>query len=612
MKDQTIGLFKTKKDELKLAPTDIQPEEADEDEKYVSRWIVDRQSKMDMARPDEDWEDFKNQFEAVVELNDDGTSDVNLPLEFALIEDKLSEEFATSPKCKIIALGKDDIKKVEAVDRVWEFVWLEANTTYELMRAYLTKNIFGSCPWFEGIEVREKTIYEPAQADGEPEEYKEKTIKNTKILGRKVDIRNFWLDDRATSIENAEDCIEEETITYGEVKEKYFNKKIYKNIDRIKPITSETPKPFTYAEEDSKVMSDESQVKLWHYWNKRKCKYIIVANEKTVIRDKPNPYAHNELPYSMLIDHLNDESVYGRGECSILRSGKSEQNTFRNAIIDQTKFSTTPPIMMGAGITFEDDEPIFEAGAMWEFTGDIGQVKQLEVAPPGNAAFNINGMFNDDHVAFTGIDIRALLAAPAETATKTAIKTETRLKRINLGLKLSDFFLQRMARQRLANIMQFFPKKTAIDLNGKKGFRQIPVKGKRAIAEGKDLKFEESDGNDVFEARPEYIRGNFDIEVVTGSTLPISKELEKRSNIDLVNSIAAIASIDPETLKQIDMKSLWEDLFRGFNKDPEELMAGESMPQEEQLENVKQAAQKMMEDLPLPPEPTNRVAAPLA
>ena len=60
----------------------------------------------------------------------------------------------------------------------------------------------------------------------------------------------------------------------------------------------------------------------------------------------------------------------------------------------------------------------------------------------------------------------------------------------------------------------------------------------------------------IFEFKDDMINGEYRVRITTPSTLNTLKSLEKNSMTQYLTNIATLASMDPEIIKSLDIKSL--------------------------------------------------------
>lgn len=587
--------------------TDIEKEGPTDDEKKMATYVKNRFLDMDAARPTQSWSQYQKQFEAVVSTNTDGSASINRPIEFTVCEMKESDMGEERPVIKFIPIGPDDIKKLPALEAVWDYWWIKARISTYLRLHRLGVYIFGTGVTYVGAEIDTKIIedIENINDDGSYE-YKRKLIKTLNIGVRPVDIRKFWVDNRAKTWNDAIDCIEEEFLPIEEFVLKYGFSPLYKYVKCVELACSSVDEQriFSTAEERVKGSANSKMVRLLHYWNKTFDKYIVTHYDTdTPIRISPIPYADKKLPYTLQQDHLNYRSIYGRGECEILASTKSEMNTTREIYIDGMKQANEPIVLMNGGMQFDGAEPVWDRGTVWKFSGS-GDIKEFKSTGPDASLINYLGILNDDVVMDTGMNPRETLDTSRQTAFEAGLKEQSKQKRIKVSLRLQDDFLQSMAELLLSRIQQFFPVtalKQILEINDdgtatpieKFNTNTIPLPDKKVKEGPNGVKIEEAKGEIGFlNVTPESIRGSYDVLVETTANKALLREVDKTRIQEMVQAIAQLAPLKPEMLQDIDTTQLTKIIFKTFDKDPDELKAKKN-GNEEALGAIKQALSMM-------------------
>lgn len=166
------------------------------------------------------------------------------------------------------------------------------------------------------------------------------------------DIRHFWIDERAHTVDEAVDCIAEQYVT----QEEYLNLKynpFYKNIDTESATYYFHDDKFTYISLEERGDGESQYVKLRHYWNRELDSYMVIANDRVIIREHAIMNATHDLPFVIRQYGRNVFSIYGYGLCEALMTFKSDINTLREMLMDAIKRSNNQTIAIGNGLTFD-------------------------------------------------------------------------------------------------------------------------------------------------------------------------------------------------------------------------------------------------------------------
>lgn len=150
-------------------------------------------------------------------------------------------------------------------------------------------------------------------------------------------------------------------------------------------------------------------MKLTHYWNQALDKYMVVANDRIIIREHPIMNATHSLPFVVRQYGRNVGSIYGYGLCQALMMFKSEINTLREMLMDAVKRSNQSAIAIGNGLVFDGNSLAYD-NTIYRFKGNLaGNFQQITGNPPNQAIFNYLVQLYKDVAVFCGIDIQNIL-----------------------------------------------------------------------------------------------------------------------------------------------------------------------------------------------------------
>ena len=142
--------------------------------------------------------------------------------------------------------------------------------------------------------------------------WKETVFNKEEIIVKNVDIRDYYIDNTATCIDDASDCIYDQWIGYDKI-DNFKNSPLYKNVDKITPINYSNEN-HTFSTQEEKVKIGD-YIKLRHYWNVEKDVYMVIANDNILIREHPMVSTINgekALPFVVRVLGKKNYSIYGR------------------------------------------------------------------------------------------------------------------------------------------------------------------------------------------------------------------------------------------------------------------------------------------------------------
>jgi hypothetical protein len=197
-----------------------------------------------------------------------------------------------------------------------------------------------------------------------------------------------------------------------------------------------------------------------------------------------------------------------------------------------------------------------------------------------------------------GVDDRVQAAQTGSTATEAAILKEVTMKAIQnmiVGAEIDG--LVRAGQLFTQTIQQYYPLIKVKDITKKKNtYHQIRLKD-MALRENQNgqPQLEPNDGYSFFTARPEYIRGQFDISIKASPMPYVSKPMQQQKITEMLMTLG-----QSKLLEEIDPKKAVEQYLKIHDEEPEDWMK-ETMGSEQEQELAMQENQQMLQGQPLPP-----------
>ena len=447
-----------------------------------------------------------NKARRVLERSHD-KSDYMTNIGFTVKTAKDAELLAWVQEYKFIPLDEEARTNINPVKLNWKYWWLMAKTDKALSKVIPEATAFWTWVWYEAIKTIRKKIKEPIRSKDGGITYKEKIVVDYDgIWNEYIPWENFFID--GNDIDNSNEVVWIKYWDRNEFLKEHELNPDYKNLSSI-PLG----KQYTVVdwEVDNKYDQDnENIITEMRYYNKSNDQMIILANGAEVL-NSPIPFTHKELPFCLFYDYEVLDRIWGMGEYELLAEDIEYRDALRSLSIDVIK------AQMGTTMIDESvdiDQSTFE---LWTNTytkvSDLDWVKFYSPNVSTNSIDNAELKVDNDIIAKSGIDFKAQQLSPQETATRTAAKTESGKKKINLNLKINGYsFFGRLARLRMANIQLLHS-----------------IGSKEIFVEGQDV-----DSNWVtsplnggywsFTIKPWMVKGNFNIVPITESILGISEE----------------------------------------------------------------------------------------
>lgn len=548
-----------------------------EDEDLV--WYISERKRLMQAKRtqlDKNWKQYQKQIEAIFVPYSDWRSSSNIPLERAIIELYVAE--ATKRPTTFNFNGWIDFSfQWQVLERVWDDDWSINNRDSEILdNEYLTAWFWTSViyTWYERhYRIIEDFTWE--DDDGKIT-FQKKLQTKANILLKNIDIRYFWVDERAKKMEEAIDCIYETYITYEEFLDYYLDN----NYDKeqlaavIPDKTKEDEyKPFVINEE--RWDWEARFVKITQYWNTKLDRHYTVANEQYIIKRHPILNASHSLPFVIRQYGRNLFSIYGYWLCEALVTFKSDINKLREMLMEAIKKSNQETIAIGSWLEFDWNQFAFN-NQFLKFKGNLQwNFNQISWTPPNQAIFTYLQELFKQIAIFTGIDIMNILWEAQQTAYQTAVQKESSLQRVNVVLKNRDAAFERLANLHKDNLQMFYPLKMVrelVNLNEDNEEIETP-EAKYPTIETTKVKwkrFAKKWEKQIFEVSPETIRWDIKIDVSTDLNTPTINEVDKAQKMSFYMDIQQLTIAyqnDPELETIIPKKKAILDLAKLNNID---------------------------------------------
>ncbi len=524
---------------------------------------------------------------------DEWQSNHCVPLTTAVVETALSEIIDQSPKPMILPRGSEDAPKAAVMEHIFEYTWDVSDSDLELEEILHDAFIFGTGIGQE-YYYRDIRKIQTAGANGSLTEH-DATDYEDCIL-ESVPLEDFYIDETARGFRGAygaRDCIRRYLMHIDDFKI-FFAGSIWDPLGNAKYVQpgGDTAYYQYYQPNQNSDIFTKDQVEILWYWSVKPDDWLVIVANDVVVVMGPNPYKHKQLPFARATDIKRTHEFYGKGEAELLESIQDELNTLRRMIIDRNHLDIDK-MFLGSNRLNLSDEDIIARPHGFIPVEDPNLIRAVEYADiPRSVELSLQHL-EDDATISTGINPRAQALPTTGTATEAAILKESTLKRIRLKVRrLEREFLTRIARLRVANILQFYPQPRMEKIVGEAATKQFKdeiaqleqqgvsettnlkkigkdvfqKKYKNIRLEGKAINFdasgnpktENAQGTTFFELKPEYFmpnEGGFDIKYAAGSTLPISEPLMQSKASEMYDRLVqlAMAGIGYDPIKLGDL-----------------------------------------------------------
>ena len=622
--------LETQKNQINWIQDKIKSYNPSELEREYLNYILKRKFELDDSQRNklDEWADSQNLYDNIYkEDSSDNNPIINIAKEIEVIETKVADEIKSLPEIKLIAKNEKDIPKVQALTKVLEYIDNKNQEDLKKIETLYRKNIFWASikkifwkettrkikvvTWVEeNFSEDEKNLNSSDKNFSGNNKNLKKSESNLKwILRDKVEYKdiatkiipltNIRINNSATSIEDATEIIELETFDYESAKQQFSHFPNFKYVKKWKWEENS----FDFLEKDlskeniksidNNDISEECIV--YYYWNKPKDEYAIVMNWVLLTQyGNPIPYNHKELPYSRAICRFIPWSFWSKSDVQLMKAAKKQKNIIRNALQDTVLINSSPIIKTVTSAWFNVEDFDVSPWAIWEFQDEksANATQNMNVHWDINSALAYDAKLDEDITTLTGVDSRSLLNTMTETATKTAVKKESALKRINAWLKLIEHeALYRETKLKLELIKQYYKEKEYFIVEWEENkpepkvfwkYKTIPIKDKKFNwkesewdSDKMDLEMDESEEvnwivSDL-ELKPELFNIDFEIEIRPASSIPFSESLEREKMAEIYQIVSNNPFGNPETALREFLKSRNIDPDNNWMKSKEEL-----------------------------------------
>lgn len=323
----------------------------------------------------------------------------------------------------------------------------------------------------------------------------------------RVNPKDFWIDENAyvmhdvTGTNGARDCFWLRVYSYSQFLKDHAGPK-FKNIDLVIP-AGQGASFFGATDDETKHESEDEKgtlkvVNVFLYQNTETDMWSVIANGIEIYYGA-NPYRHKKLTYSVYYNYRRDDSFWGLSELEIQATFIYVMETFMNLGIEDAQFALQPSVAVDGDL--QTPKNGLRPGGVLKWKGLAGGKLKDSIMPLRFGGLDqsltvIRGLIEDEQIATTGDDIRALYINPDQLATNTLTKRESRQKRIRQNVYENTVDAKKdEAMMKLSNIIQFGVKPVK-GIDGRVHYRRVKIEGYDVRQESEDTepKFEQKYG----------------------------------------------------------------------------------------------------------------------
>lgn len=463
-----------------------------------------------------------------------------IPWSFTVVETIIPKVFARDPKWRAISrnpmpsapqdqqdLGNGIVQstadQASVVNNLLSYQWSHMG-----MRLKMYDYIKDSLMYSKGIakvswnfKMKNKTFMEPVVGEDDKITFKKTTkseIDNDDPKVEIVDPYDIYIDPDATCLENATFVIHRKTVPLKELQDNPN----YTGTDKISGdggVDQYMDKLSRYNSSVPTKDKHQDLVEIFEYWEQDRL--VVVANRGIVLRDSPNPYNHKELPFVELDDYRDPHRLYGQSELSVIDPLQREINSIRNQRRDYDNLALNPVVRMVPGTLRNPNSAVMAPGSVW-LVSDLNSMDVFQLPQLQGSATDIEQQTAQDIKMTVAIDEIGIGLLPDNPQRRSATEVVTAQsmagKRFAVKIAMLEEAVKKIGQLVFALNQQFLDQE-----------RMIQIVGERGATEWVQLS-------------PEDIRGEFFIDIETGSMLPKDEIAARQEAVQLLQYITPIIS----------------------------------------------------------------------
>lgn len=480
-----------------------------------------------------------------------------VPWSFTVVETIIPKVFARDPKWRAISrepapaqtqepqeevpgLALSTPEAASVVNNLLGYQWSRMGMRLK-MYDYIKDSLmyskgYAKVTW--NFKTKTTTTQEPVVGDDDSITFKEVKKSAVECDDPNVEIIDpfdIYVDPDATSLDNAAYVIHRKVVPYETVK----NNVNYKNTHLIKQKDTQGPRQAIDNTLNSETRHSnggpetdgfKNEVEILEYWEQDRL--VVVANGKVVLRDTPNPYAHKELPFVELDDYRDPHKYYGQSELSVIDPLQREINAIRNQRRDYDNLQLNPVIRMVPGTLRNPNSAVMAPGNVW-MVSDLNSMDTFTMPALQGTSTDIEQQTAADIQRAVAIDEIGIGLLPdgssRRSATEVVTATSMAGKRFAVKIALLEEAVKRIGKLVFALNQQFLDDERIIQIVGQRGAQEW------------------------IRLSPDDIKGDYYIDIETGSMLPKDEIAARQEAVQLLQYITPIISPVIQTNPEVIM-----------------------------------------------------------
>lgn len=509
--------------------TDKKRSETTTSSKSVQQLVTDRFNRARDYRvtsQDEIWRRSYNNWRGILDTSlYPWRSKLFIPWSFIVVETIIPRVFARDPKWRSISRSPDfppDGPRVvnDLLGYQWNRMGMRLKMYDYIKDSLMYSKGYAKVTW--NYQHKTRKFMEPIVGKNDEITFEEKTRSKVEYddpMVEIVDPADIYVDPDATTSGFGGDglyLIHRKTVPLETLKENPN----YKNVDKIKQASyadQYMDKMLRYRDEVPPKDKHKDLVEILEYWEEDRL--IVVANRSIVLRDSPNPYSHKQIPFVELDDYRDPHKLYGQSELSVIDPLQREINSIRNQRRDYDNLALNPVIRMVPGTLRNPNSAVMAPGSVW-MVSDLTSMDTFALPQLQGSARDIEQQTAQDIKMATAIDEIGIGLLPdnpqRRSATEVVTSQQSAGRRFAMKIALLEEAVKKIGELVFALNQQFLDQE-----------RMIQIVGERGATEWVQLS-------------PEDIRGEYYIDIETGSMLPKDEIAQRKEAVELLQYITPI------------------------------------------------------------------------
>lgn len=232
---------------------------------------------------------------------------------------------------------------------------------------------------FFSHQLKDKDKVHTAQELLDPNSYNEVKNESWLFFPQAIHPMDFYVDDKAygqPDVQSAEDCIRKEKISKLEFSIRYGGNPAYQNVENISSGNDMAEKNL----ESTSVDNDE--VIVYHYYHRILKKYIIFANETTLILNGLYIFGDGKLPFVTAHHYFRSDRFWGEGQPERVAYLKAYKSEVFQDILAGAAMTSWLHLVVGNDEQIGRNWNVWGRGMnLWRTTWGAENVKQINTSP---------------------------------------------------------------------------------------------------------------------------------------------------------------------------------------------------------------------------------------